>query len=176
MRTTVLFAAVASLFAAALSAKAGRLDLAILQFADARDPGEIAAALQKVDFLKVTDSDRTETSVGGLRGGDVVFVQSIAVGNGAFGSSTRLGNQRADVSGSLNGSNLSVRITILQGVKVGLRKYRELNYEGSGALASGQAQVIGIRTSKNKTQTVVKNRSQLISYETLSVVVAKYTP
>lgn len=172
----VLLAAAVSLLAATLSAKAGRLDIAILQFADARDPGQIAAALQQVDLLKVTDSDRTETSVPGLRGGDVIFVQSLGVGNGAFGSSTRLGNQRADVSGALNGSNLSVKITILQGVKVGIRKYRELNYEGSGVMAGGQAQIIGMRKSKNKSQTVIKNRSQLITYESTSVIVAKYTP
>lgn len=177
MRTPVLFASVAALFVASLAARAGRLDVAVLQFSDARDPAAMSEALRQVDLRKVTDSDRTETSVPGLRGGNVIFVQSLPVpAGGQFASSTRLTNQRADVSGSLAGSNLTVRISILEGVKVGLRKFRESVYEGTGSIAGGEAQLIGIKQSKNKSQTVIKNRSQTITYEFTSIIVAQYTP
>lgn len=177
MRTSVLLATFACLLASPLSAYAGRLDIAILQFKDKRDTAAMADALHTVDLMKISDSDRTETTVPALRGGDVVFTQSIGVGSGGkFANSTRLTNQRADVSGSLNGSTLSVQITILEGVKVGLRKYRQNTYSGSASVAGGVPQLISVRQVSGKTQTAIKGRAQIISYDYTSIIAACYTP
>jgi hypothetical protein len=177
MRPTILFAAVLSLLVAPLTAQAGRLDIAVMQFTDKRDPEAMAAALREIDLVKITDSDRTETSVPALRGGWVVFTQSIGVNpGGQFASSTRLTNQRADVSGSLNGSNLSVKISILEGVKVGLRKYTENTYEGSGSVAGGVPQLVGIRQTKNKTQTAIKGRTTITYMNFTTIIAARYVP
>lgn len=176
MRLTVLFAALATLLLTSLPAQAGRLDLVVLQFSDARDLDAVSAALREVDLLKISDSDRTETSVPALRGGWVVFTQSIGIGGGAFGNSTRLSNERADVSGSLNGTNLSVQITILEGVKVGLRQYTERTYQGSGSVAGGYPQIVGVRQSKGKTQEAIKGRSKIVETNFTTLVIARYRP
>ncbi len=177
MRPTLLFAVALSLLLAPLTARAGRLDIAVMQFTDKRDAGAIAQALQEVDLVKITDSDRTETNVPALRGGWVIFTQSLGISpGGSFGSSTRLTNQRADVSGSLNGTNLSVKITILEGVKVGLRKFTENTYEASGSVAGGVPQLVGVRQTKNKTQTAIKGRTTITYMNFTTIVAARYTP
>jgi hypothetical protein len=176
MRPILLLAAALSLVLAPFTAQAGRLDLAVMQFSDARDAAAMDQAVKEVDLMKVTDSDRTETIVPAIRGGWVLFTQSIGVGSGAFANSTRLGNQRADVSGTLNGSNLSVRISILEGVKVGLRKHRENVYEANGSVAGGVPQIVGIRQSTGKTQTAIKGRATITSYNYTTIIVARYQP
>jgi len=174
MRTHVLSAALAALFLAPLAAQAGRLDIAVIQFTDKRDPAIIAEGLRSVDLAKVTDSDRTETNVAGLRAGWVVFSQSMAVSPGnSFSTSTRLTNQRADVTGSLNGSKLSVQITILEGVKIGLRKYRQSSYSGSGSVAGGGPQLISVTRSTGKT---ANSRGRISSYDFTTIIAASYTP
>ncbi len=177
MRTPVLFAAALSLFLSSAALRAGQLEIAVMQFSDARDPSAVSAALNGVDLAGITDSDRTETSVPALRGGWVVFTQTVGVNpGGSFGSITRLGNQSANVSGALNGTNLSVKITILEGVKVGLRKHRENTYEATGSVAGGVPQLIGVRQSKGKTQTAIKGRSSIVYVSFTTIVAAKYTP
>jgi hypothetical protein len=177
MRTLVLLAAVVSFLAAPLTAQAGRLDIFILQFVDERDQASIEEALGKVDMLKVTNSDRTETSVKGLRGGNVIFVQSLPISTGQnFASSTRLDNRRADVSGTLSGSSVSVRVTLMEGVKVGLRKYKEFVYEGAGAIGGGVPHLISINRSTNKTMEMVKDRQRTITYDSTTIIIAQYTP
>ncbi len=177
MRLPILLAAAVALVFTPLAAQAGRLDLYVLQFTDARNLDEVAAALTEVDLDKVTDSDRTETSVRGLRGGWVVFTQSFGIGGaGSFANVTRLTNQRADVSGSLNGSNLTVQIRILEGVKVGLRKYSESSYGGSGSIAGGVPRIVGVRQSKGKTQEAIKGRTRIVETEYTTLVIARYRP
>lgn len=177
MRKPVLFVAALSLLFAAVSVRAGQLTIAVMQFSDDRDPSVISQSLAGVNLAAITDSDRTETNETGLRGGWVVFAQTLNVNpGGAFASSTRLGNQRADVSGSLSGSNLSVRVTILEGVKVGLRKHRENTYEASGSVAGGVPQLVGVRQSKGKTQTAIKGRSTITTVNFTTIVAASYKP
>lgn len=177
MRKPVLFVAAISLIFASLSARAGQLTIAVMQFSDDREPSVISQSLASVDLAAITDSDRTETNETGVRGGWVIFAQTLNVNpGGSFASSTRLGNQRADVSGSLNGSNLNVRITILEGVKVGLRKHRENTYEAAGSVAGGVPQLVGLRQSKGKTQTAIKGRSKIELVNFTTVIAAKYTP
>ena len=177
MRTSVLLAAIACLAAAPFTAHAGRLDIAVLQFTDKRDTSAMAEALRSVDLLQISDSDRTETKAPALRGGYVVFTQSIGVSSGGkFASSTRLSNQRADVSGFLNGTNLAVQIIVLEGVKVGLRKYRQSTYSGSGSVSGAVPQLIAVQQSSGKTQTAIKGRAKIISYDFTTIVAACYTP
>jgi hypothetical protein len=173
MRTTVLFTALASLFLAPMAAHAGRLDIAVIQFTDKRDPAIIADGLRGVDLAKITDSDRTETKVAGLQSGWVVFSQSMSLSGGSFATSTRLTNQRADVTGSLSGSKLSVQITILEGVKIGLRKYRQSSYAGSGSVAGGVPQLISVTRSTGKT---ANSRGHISSYDFTTIIAASYMP
>lgn len=162
---------------ACLSARAGQLTIAVMQFSDDRDPAVISQSLASVNLAAITDSDRTETNETGLRGGWVLFAQTLNVNpGGGFASSTRLGNQRADVTGSLNGTNLSVRINILEGVKVGLRKHRENTYEATGSVAGGVPQLVGVRQSKGKTQTAIKGRQSIVSVNFTTIVAASYKP
>lgn len=173
---TLLSAVAVALFASS-SVLAGRLDIAVLQFSDARDPDAVAAALQQVNLLEITNSDRTETNVPALRGGNVVFVQSLGVpGNGLFANSTRLSNQRADVSGSLKSGVLSVEITIEEGVDVGLRKFTRRSYSGSGSVANRGVQLLSVKQSKGRTQTAIKGQAKLTSYDFTTIVVGQYTP
>jgi hypothetical protein len=177
MRTSVLLAAVVSLFAASWTAQAGRLDIAILQFVDDRDQASVEAALGEVNLLKVTDSDRTETNVRGLRGGNVIFVQSLPISAGqSFSSSTRLDNRRADVSATLSGTSLSVRVLLMEGVKVGLRKYRETIFEGAGPVGGGRPHLLSFQHSTNKSMTLVKDRQKTITYDLTTIVIGQYTP
>ncbi|MDD5198318.1 MAG: hypothetical protein PHC88_00815 [Terrimicrobiaceae bacterium] len=175
MRIPLLLAAVS--FLTPLAAHAGRLDIAVMQFTDPRDPTAMAQALNGVDLAQITDSDRTETNVPALRGGYVVFTQTLAVSpGGKFASTTRLTNQRADVSGSLNGSRLSVSIRILEGVKIGLRKFRESLYTGSASVAGGVPQLISVAQRIGKTQTAIKGRATIVSYNYTTIIAARYTP
>jgi len=155
-------------------ARAGRLDIAVIQFTDKRESATIAEALHGVDLAKITDSDRTETKVPGLSAGWVIFTQSLNVSSGGkFASTTRLSDQRADVVGSLNGSNLSVQVTILEGVKIGLRKYKQNTYSGSGSVAGGVPQLVGVTRSTGKT---ANSRGRIISYDYTTIIAAVYRP
>jgi len=174
MRTSVLFAAFSLLLFLPLTAHAGRLEIAVIQFKDKREPEMVAEALRQVDLAKITDSDRTETKEKWLTSGWVVFAQSLNVSPGGnFASSTRLTNQRADVSGSLNGSQLSVEITILEGVKIGLRKYTQRSYAGSGSVAGGVPQLISMARGSGKT---ANSFGKVSSYDFSTIIAASYTP
>jgi hypothetical protein len=171
MRTS--FLCTLALFLLASSALAGRLDLAVIEFSGPRDPDALAAALRTCDLSKVTDSDRTETKDSALQAGWVIFTQSFGISGGRFANSTRLANQRADVSGSLEGSHLSVEVTTLEGVKIGLRKYRETHYAGDGSVAGGVPRILSIKQIKSKT---ANSYGQVLTKEFTSVLVARYTP
>jgi hypothetical protein len=171
MRTP--FLCTLALFLLATSAFAGRLDLAIIEFTGARNADELAQALSACDLTRMTDSDRTETKVPVLQGGWVVFTQSFGISSGHFGNSTRLSNQRADVSGTLEGNHLSIEITTLEGVKIGIRKYRESHYSGDGSVAGGVPRILALKQVKSKT---ANSYGQVISKEFTSVLVARYTP
>jgi len=159
------------------SAFAGRLDIAVIQFTDARTPEDIAAGLAKVDLFEITDSDRTETSDRSLRGGHVLFAQRFTLVPGSkFGMSTRIAENRADVSGSLSGSKLAVEIAIQQGVDVGLRKFTRHLFSGSGSIGGGVTKIISVKLSQGKTQSAVKGKSKLETYSYTSVLAAQYKP
>ncbi len=157
------------------SASAGRLDIAVIQYGDARDANEQAAAFAGENLFKITDSDSVESSESAIRGGKVVFAQSLVIAPGSsFANSTRLASSRADVSGTFSGSNVQVEITVQEGVNIGLRKFKSSSYAASGALSGGQASIIGIKASKGKTASAVKGQQKVVSTSFSTLIVAQY--
>ncbi len=158
------------------SASAGRLDIAVIQYADARDQAEVAAAFAKADLFKITDSDKVESREKAIRGGKVVFAQSLAISPGSsFANSTRLGNQRADVSGSFSGNQVQVEISVQEGVDIGLRKFRRSEYSADGSLSGNAASIIAVKASSGRTATAVKGQQKVVNYNYSTLVVAQYT-
>lgn len=158
------------------SAFAGRLDIAIVQFPDPKTPEQLNAALAGTNLFEMTNSSRTMSKESDLKGGTVIFAQSLQTAGGAFGSSTRLSNQRADVSGTLNGSAVSVKVEIIEGVKAGLRSFENKVYTGSGSLTGSSPQILSMRIIKGKAPSVVKGQAKVVTYELSTAVIAQYTP
>jgi hypothetical protein len=158
-----------------LSASAGRLDIAVIQYGDARDANEQATAFAGANLFKITDSDSVESSDAAIRGGKVVFAQSLVVSPGAsFAYSTRIGSSRADVSGAFSGSTVQVEITVQEGVDIGLRKFKTSSYSANGSLSSGQPSIIGIKASQGKTASAIKGQQKVISTSFSTLIVAQY--
>jgi hypothetical protein len=109
-----------------------------------------------------------------IRGGRVVFVQSLPVGkSGPFASSTRLTNQRADMQGRVSGNSVSAEITIQEGVDVGIRKFTRSTYSGTGSLSGPTPSIISTRSSTGRTQTAIKGQSKLTNYTFTTLIVAQ---
>lgn len=158
------------------SASAGRLDIAVIQYADARDQAEVAAAFAKSNLFEITDSDKVESRDKAIRGGKVLFVQSLSVSPGSsFTNATRLGNQRADVSGSLSGNRMQVEISVQEGIDIGLRKFSRSAYSADGTLSGNTASIIAIKASQGRTATAVKGQQKVVSYNYSTLVVAQYS-
>ena len=175
MRTILL--SLLAVVAATFNVSAGRLDMAVVQFPEPKTPEELNAALANVSLHEITDADRTRTSEPYLKGGYVIFAQSIGVAPGAkFSSVTRLKNDRVDVEGQLGSGKVSISITTVEGVKAGLRTIESRIYTGSGPLASSAPQVLSIRQIKGKAPYVEKGQAKMRSYDLTTVLIAQYTP
>lgn len=170
----------AAIFAILLSlshAVAGQLDVAVIRFAEAKDPGALGEALSQVRLAEVTDADRTRTSVSQLKNGTVLFAQSFPTNPGSkFATSTRVGNTRADVEGSLGAGSLDLSIAINEGVQAGLRNFQKRNYAGRAALSPGPAALISIRRVENTAPKVLKGQSSPSSEVFTIILVAQFTP
>ncbi len=175
MKTLSLCLLTLAASALALStAVAGRLDVAVIQYGDARDANEQAAAFAGENLFKITDSDSVESSDAAIRGGKVVFAQSLVISPGSsFAYSTRIDGSRADVSGTFSGSNVSIEITVQEGINIGLRKFKSSSYSASGSV-SGTASIIGIKASRGKTASAVKGIQKVISTNFSTLIVAQY--
>lgn len=159
------------------SAFAGRLDLAIIQFGEEKTVEELEASLAKVDLFKITDSDRTMTTESYLKAGDVKFAASIPASPGtSFASTMRLKNDRADVEGKLGAGSIAVDVTLLEGVKAGLRNFEKKVYTGSGSLPAGSTRVLSMRITKGIAPKMDRNVSKMEAYHYVTVLVAHYTP
>lgn len=155
---------------------AGRLDIAVIQFGSERTPEELAAALSRTNLSEITNSDRTITSENELKAGNVLFAQSFVASPGAgFATSTRLGNQRADVKGQLGSGRVSVNIDIIEGVKLGLRNYATSNYNGSGPVSSAP-QIISMKQTRIKGPQVEKGQTKMRTLYLTTILVAQYQP
>jgi len=155
-----------------LSAFAAQLDLAVVQFPEVKTATELNAALAGVSLAEITNADRTVTSVRYLQGGKVLFSQSIP-STASLSSSTRLGNSRADVTGSLKNNSLEVEIRLSEGVDAGFRRFSSRSYAGSAALKAGAPQVVAIRTITGKTNSVSKDRSEVKETVSCHVILAQ---
>lgn len=175
MRTT--FFSLLALLALNLAAHAGRLDLAVIQFPEPKTPEELDAALANVSLFDLADADRTRTSEPYLKGGYVIFAQSVGAAPGAkFSSITRLKNDRVDVEGNLGSGNISVSITTIEGVKAGLRSIESRVYSGQGPLPAGSPRVLSIRQIKGKAPHVEKGQAKMRTYDLTTVLIAQYQP
>ncbi len=121
------------------NASAGRLDLAIVVFPEEKGVAELEAALANERLAEITDSDRTMTKESYLKGGYVLYAQSIAINPGSpFGGSVRIKNNRADLEGRLANGNLDVTISLSEG--------------GEGwSSHSGEKELHGIRSASRRT-------------------------
>ena len=155
-----------------LSAFAAQLDLAVVQFPEVKTAAELNAALAGVNLAEITNADRTVTSVRYLQGGKVLFSQSIP-STATLNSSTRLGNSRADVTGSLKNNSLQVEIRLTEGVDSGLRRFTSRTHAGSAPLPTGEPRVIAMRIITGKTNSVTKGRAEVKESVSCHVVLAQ---
>ena len=172
----LLFSA-AILLASVFTGLCGQLDLAVVRFPASIDPAELDAALARVNLAEITNSDRTMTTESILKGGTVLFAQSLPASPGSrFSSSTRIGNNRADVEIALGSGKVDATISLLEGVKVGLRNFEKKTYSGSGPLPAGPARIISVRQASGVSPSVIKGKSKLESYSFTMALIAQYTP
>jgi len=156
---------------------AGRLDVAVIQFPEEKTPEELAVAFSGESLYEMTNSNRTMTKESYLKGGYVLFAQSLAATQGAnFSTATRIKDTRADIEGRLGAGTVSVTISLMEGVKAGLRNFERKNYAGSGPLRSGVAQILSMKQTKITSPTVVKGQAKVDRSMMTTVVVAQYTP
>jgi hypothetical protein len=154
---------------------AGQLDVAVVQFPEEKTPVELEKALARVDLFEMTNADRTRTTHPYLKGGDVLFAQRLSASPGSsFSTLTRLRNASGDLEGHMSGGTISVSISLMEGVKVGLRTFRKKVYTGSGPLSPGSPHVLGVRQIKGRSPNVVKGQTKMESYFLTTVVLAQY--
>lgn len=178
MKTTTRTAAfAAATLLLSLPAFAGQLDVAVIRFSDQRDPGALAAALAGVDLAELSNAGRTRTKDPVLFGGSVLFSQSIPANPGTtFNATTRIGNARADVAGSLAGGRAQVEITVSEGVQGSVTGFEKRTFQGNAPLPAGPATILSIRQSKVKAPYVVRNQATVETSNPTTVVVAQYKP
>ena len=154
------------------SAFAAQLDLAVVQFPEVKTAAELNAALASVNLAEITNVDRTVTSVPYLKGGTVLFTQSIP-STFSLNSSTRLGNSRAEVTGAFQNNSLQVDIRLSEGVDAGLRRFSSRLYSGSAPLSAGSPRALAVRTIKGKTNSVSKGKAEVKETVTCHVILAQ---
>jgi hypothetical protein len=155
-----------------LSAFASQLDVAVVQFPEVKTVEELNTALAGVSLADITNADRTVTTVPYLKGGMVLFAQSIPAAP-ILKSSTRLENARADVTGTLDQKSLQLEIRLSEGVDAGLRRFSSRAYSGAATLAQGHPAVVSIRILKGKTKSVTKGSSEVRESVTCHVILAQ---
>ena len=117
---------------------AGQLDVAVIQFPEEKNPTELQSAFATVDLFELTDADRTRSSNAYLKGGYVLFAQRLrAVPGSSFSTATRLKNSSASVTGRLDHASTALSISLVEGIKAGLRAFGKKVYTGSGPLPPG---------------------------------------
>lgn len=155
----------------AIAASASEIDLALIQFPEPKTVETLNEALAKVNLAEITNSNRTMTKEAALKYGTVLFTQSTSAAN--LNTSTRLGDVRADVSGSYKNGVLDVQITISEGVDAGFRNFTKRVYQGSGELRPGTTRVISLRQIIRKSTVSEKGRSEVRESETSTALIAR---
>ncbi len=170
-----LIAGICLIAALAANTQAGQLTIAVVQYTDARTADSLAAGFSSVKLSDVTNSDNVESSDPAIRGGRVLFAQTIpASASTAFSSSTRLGVNRADVTGRLQAPKLKVEVAIQEGVDIGIRKFSRSVFSGSGALQGDNPTILGIRESTGTTQSAIKGKATLKNYNFTTLVLGQW--
>jgi len=106
----------------------------------------------------------------------VLFAQRLfALPGSQFSTSTRLKNSGADVEVNLGAGTISVAISLVEGVKAGLRSFQKKVYTGSGPLPPGSPHVLGVRQLKGRFPNFVKGQTKMESYFLTTVVLGQYT-
>lgn len=154
----------------AVVACASQIDLALIQFPEPKTALALNEALAKVNLAEITNSNRTMTKERALQGGVVLFAQSTDSAN--LNSTSRLGDVRADVSGSYKNGQLEVQITISEGVDAGLRSFTKRSFQGVAELPRGTTRVISLRQITRKSTVAEKGRSEVRESETTTALVA----
>ncbi|HEU4679935.1 MAG TPA: hypothetical protein VFS35_10470 [Terrimicrobiaceae bacterium] len=153
----------------------GWLDVAVVQFPEEKSLTELNQALDKVDLFEMTNADRTRSAHPYLKGGSVLFAQRLfASPEVGFATLTRLKNASADVEGRLGAGNISVSISLMEGIRVGLRSFQKKVYTGSGPLPVGSPRVLGIRQVRGRSANVVKGQTKMESYFLTTVLLGQY--
>lgn len=163
------------ILALASTAFAGQLDIAIVQYASAKDASQLASSFASSNLADIIVSGNVSKADEYINGGSVIFAQTIPASPGSrLSTSTRLGEERVDVRTALNGLKLSANISIFSGVQQALRSFTERNYSGEGDLTGGRPTIIAIHGSSGKSATHFKGRVsiKLVGYTTL--IVAQY--
>lgn len=166
--------ALLALLAFSVAANAAQLDLAVVQFPEVKTAGELDAALAQVNLAAITNSDRTMTKESYLKGGYVVFTQSLPLLD-HFASSTRISNNRADVEGRLSGGKIAVKITLSEGVIAGLRRFSNRIYEANSPLAPGQPRILSIRQISGKNTLAIRGQPTVSETKLCSVIIGQIT-
>lgn len=175
MRNTLAILAIALISLTNLTA--GRLDVAVIQFPEEKTVDELNAAFASQSLYEMTNSNRTMTKESYLKGGYVLFAQSLpASPGGSFSTATRIKDTRADIEGSLGRGRISVTIRLMEGIKAGLRQFEKTTYTGSGPLPSSAPSVISLKQTRGKAPSVIKGDTTVKRYGLTTVIVAQYTP
>lgn len=165
-------------FCGVCSAGAGRLDLAVIQFSELVTQEQLDGALKPESLFDATNADRVIARDSVLRGAVVLFAQSFpsATNPMTFDNSTRIGNQRAEVSGNIAGGRIKASIALSEGVDAGLRRFSRKLYEGSGTLVPGAPRVLALRQIQSRTPSVKQGKTKMINREWTMAVVYQYKP
>ena len=155
-----------------ISVSAAQLDIAILQFTELKSTDEINSALVGVSLAELTNGDRTNTKISALKGGQVLFAQSLTP-TPNLRSYCRLSNNKVELDGGYNGGVLSLKITLSEELNIGLRRLSSRVFEGSAPLPLGSARVIAIRNIESKSRSYTRGIVEIKNEFTCNLIVSQ---
>ena len=155
-----------------ISVSAAHLDVAILQFTELKSVDEINSSLAGVSLSEMTNGERTNTKISTLKGGQVLFAQSLSA-TPNLRSYCRLSNNKVEVDGGYNSGVLSLKITLSEELNIGLRRLTSRVFEGSAPLPLGSARVIAVRNIESKSRTYTRGIVDVKSELTCNLIVAQ---
>jgi hypothetical protein len=107
----------------------------------------------------------------------VLFAQRLPASPGSvLSTATRLKNASAEVEGRLGAGSVSVSISLMEGVRAGVRTFQKKVFSGSGALPPGSPRVLGVRQIRGRFPSIAKGQTKMETYHQTTVVVAQYAP
>ena len=154
---------------------AGELHLAVVQYTIEKDPALLADGFAGVDLAEATNADSVIKGDNYIRGGSVIFAQSIPASPGSrLTTSTRLGPDRVEVSTALNGSHVAAKISLFSGVQQTLRSFTERTYAAEGDVAGGRPVIISIQRSSGRSANNIKGKVSVKEVGYTTAIIAQY--